>query len=282
MLQDIFPYQFNNSYTRCFPTDNSMIFMECAGQFLLSPIKEPESYLPTYAELPDTLKIKVMQYLFTIDNQTVFWLALDQTVFLSIGWKACPITISIKGAPVWMPLAVTTAAQLVRWYQNHIFCGGCGRKLIHSTTERAMECPSCRIIEYPKIAPVVIVAVVHEGKLLMTHYADRNIKPYVLIAGFVEIGESLEEAAQREVMEEVGLKIKALKYFGSQPWGLSDSLATGFFATVEYETPIILEYEELADARWFTPQDLPYELDNGSLTAAMIEAFRDRMYEPKI
>lgn len=145
-----------------------------------------------------------------------------------------------------------------------------------------MECPECRITEYPKIAPVVIVAVVYEGKLLMTHYADRNIKPFVLIAGFVEIGEALEEAARREVMEEVGLRIKDLQYFESQPWGLSDSLATGFFATAEYKAPIILEHEELTDARWFTSQDLPHELDNGSLTAAMIDAFRNKIYEPKI
>ncbi|MDD2981007.1 MAG: NAD(+) diphosphatase [Hespellia sp.] len=194
---------------------------------------------------------------------------------MSPGWKCCPVTTAIKGAPPWMPLVAITAAQLSHWYQNHKYCSRCGHSLSHSVTERALECPRCQIIEYPKIAPVVIIAVVHEGKLLMTHYADKTIKPYVLIAGFVEIGESLEEAAQREVLEEVGLQIADVKYFGSQPWGLSDALATGFFATIKHETPIVLEYRELADARWFTPHELPHELDNGSLTSAMIEAFRN-------
>lgn len=81
MLQDIFPYIFNNSYIHCDPDDNSLIFIYCSGRFLLSPAKEPESHLPTYAELPDTLKVKTMQYLFTIDDHTIFWLALDNTAF---------------------------------------------------------------------------------------------------------------------------------------------------------------------------------------------------------
>jgi len=282
LLQDIYPHQLKNNYTRCTSAEYSLVFIYAEGHFLLSPFKEPEASLPTYSELPDQLKVKTMQYLFMIDDKAVFSLILNKTEFLSIGWKDCPVTATIRNSPVWMPLVIITAFHLVHWYENHKFCGRCGGVLVHSITERALECPECRITEYPKIAPVVIVAVVYEGKLLMTHYADRSIKPFVLIAGFVEIGEPLEEAARREVMEEVGLRIKDLQYFGSQPWGLSYSLATGFFATAEYKAPIILEHEELTDARWFTPQDLPHELDNGSLTAAMIDAFRNKIYEPKI
>lgn len=274
MIQDISPHNFNISYQPKHPATSSKIFIYSNEHFLLQATGVEELLLPTYGELPECLKGQQFLYLFSVDGTSIFLLLLDKETFLNLGYHQYPIHAIIGQKPVWMPLVVVTAAQLARWYINHRYCGCCGSLMEHDGVERSLICNHCGHIEYPQIAPVVIVAVIHEGRLLMTHYAGRNIKPYVLIAGFVEIGETLEDAAKREVLEEVGLHISELRYFGNQPWGISDSLAIGFFAKVTGQTDIILDHHELADAAWFSPEQLPLELDSTSLTAAMIDAFR--------
>ena len=141
MLQDIYPHQLKNNYTRCTPAADSLVFIYADGHFLLSSSKDPEANLPTYAELPDQLKAKTMQYLFMIDDKAVFSLILNKADFLSVGWKDCPVTVTSRNSPIWMPLVIITAFHLVRWYEKHKFCGRCGRILDHSITERALECP---------------------------------------------------------------------------------------------------------------------------------------------
>ena len=94
--------------------------------------------------------------------------------------------------------------------------------MVHSTEERMMQCPECGLMEYPKISPAVIIGLIHENKILMSKYAGRAYKNYALLAGFSEIGESVEETVHREVMEEVGLKVGKLHYYKSQPWSFAD------------------------------------------------------------
>lgn len=275
MIQDIAPHRFNNSYLTILPTDHTFAFVYCNGHFLLKG-SDDEPELLSYGELPADVKASEYRYLFSFDNRPVFLFLPDEHYFSHLPYRQFPVASAIDSRSVWLPLIITTAAQLADWYGIHRYCGRCGHSTIHSNTERAMCCASCGSIEYPRINPVVIVAITHNGRLLMTHYADRNIKPYVLISGFVEIGESLEAAAQREALEETGLHISNLRYFGSQPWGLSSSLATGFFADITDSNPnVVLDTHELADAAWFTPDQLPHDLKNGSLTSAMIETFRN-------
>ena len=121
MLQDIYPHQLKNNYTRCTPAADSLVFIYADGHFLLSSSKEPEANLPTYAELPDQLKAKTMQYLFMMDDKAVFSLILNKADFLSVGWKDCPVTVTIRNSPIWMPLVIITAFHLVRWYEKHKF-----------------------------------------------------------------------------------------------------------------------------------------------------------------
>lgn len=276
MIQDIAPHSFSNSYQTVMPSGDSLIFVYCNGLFLLKGADEQESGLPSYRELPAGIREFESRYLFTVDSLPVFLLLPDMHSFSCLPYQQVPVSYALDSRSVWLPLIITTAAQLANWYRTRQYCGRCGRPMHHSNTERAMCCTRCGNIEYPRISPVVIVAITHKRRLLMAHYADRNIKPLVLISGFVEIGETLEAAAQREALEEVGLHICDLKYFGSQPWGFSSSLATGFFAeTAESNPDIILDTHELADAAWFSPEQIPHELNNGSLTAAMIEAFRN-------
>ena len=130
-------------------------------------------------------------------------------------------------------------------------------------------------MEYPKLCPAVIVAVTHGDRLLLSKYAGRGHTNYALIAGFAEIGETIEETVKREVMEEVGLKVKNLRYYKSQPWSFTDTLLFGFYVDLDGEEDITLDREELALAQWFDRDKLPEPAANGSLTSEMITMFRN-------
>ena len=143
-----------------------------------------------------------------------------------------------------------------------------------SDKERAMICPQCGNIQYPRISPVIMAAVTDGDRLLVTRYAGRPYKGLALIAGFVEIGESLEGALRREVMEEVGLQVTDLRYYGSQPWGFSDSVISGFFAKLDGSGAVRLDRDELSEAVWLSREEIPPQNTGISITAEMIEAFR--------
>ena len=140
--------------------------------------------------------------------------------------------------------------------------------------ERALVCPTCGRTVYPKICPAVIVAVCHGDRLLLTKYAGRSFRRYALVAGFNEIGESIEETVQREVLEETGLQVDNLRFYKSQPWVVTDSLLFGFFAELAGPDCIHLQEEELAEAQWFPRNALPTDHSSDSLTGEMIEIFR--------
>lgn len=165
--------------------------------------------------------------------------------------------------------------QLCNWYLDHKFCSKCGRPLVHDTKERMLKC-SCGMINYPIISPAIIVGIVHKDKLLITKYADRDYKKYALIAGFTEIGETLEGTVKREVLEEVSLHVKDIKYYGCQPWPFTGTLLVGFFARVDGDTHIAIDEEELSEGRWIARSDMDEIKDDGiSLTREMMMAFKN-------
>ena len=119
------------------------------------------------------------------------------------------------------------------------------------------------------------MAVTHQDKLLVTSYANRPSRGFALIAGFTEIGETVEETVHREVLEEVGLRVKNLRFYKSQPWSFTDTLLMGFFCELEGECEdIILDEEELKEARWMRADQLPDRSGEVALTAEMMELFR--------
>ena len=122
-----------------------------------------------------------------------------------------------------------------------------------------LYCESCHNMEFPKICPAVIIGVTDGDKILMSKYAGRTYKKYALLAGFTEIGETLEETVQREVMEEVGLKVKNIRYYKSQPWSFTDTLLMGFYCDLDGGAAITLDREELAMAEWFQRDEIPVE-----------------------
>ena len=160
------------------------------------------------------------------------------------------------------------------WYISHRFCGRCGTQTKIDEKDMMLKCPQCGQVHYPRIAPAIIVAIRNGDKLLMAkHSYHENIR-YALIAGFVEPGETIEEAVHREVLEEVGVKIKNLKYQRSQSWPFPNSLMLGF--TAEYESGNIkVDGDEILRAEWFKKDEIiRYESDI-SISDWLIQEFID-------
>ncbi|HEY5585326.1 MAG TPA: NAD(+) diphosphatase, partial [Ruminiclostridium sp.] len=148
------------------------------------------------------------------------------------------------------------AFQIVSWDQTNQFCGRCGSSTQPQPSERAKICPKCGFISYPRICPATITAIFKDDKILLAHAAAFKGNLYSLIAGFLEPGETLEECVKREIMEEVSLKVKNIKYFGSQPWPFPNSMMIGF--TAEYESgEITVDGVEISEAGWFGVDNLP-------------------------
>lgn len=139
------------------------------------------------------------------------------------------------------------AIQIINWDKNHQFCGRCGSPTLTAEYEMAKICSECGLMNFPRLSPAVITAIVKDHQILMAKHSYGLKNRYTLIAGFVEAGETLEEAVRREVMEEVGLEVGNIKYFGNQPWPFPHSFMIGF--TAEYEKgEIKVDGEEILDA----------------------------------
>ena len=176
--------------------------------------------------------------------------------------------------------AITTAWHLYVWYRDNRFCGRCGAPAVHDEKERMMRCPQCGNMIFPKIAPAVIIAVTNGDKLLLSKYAGRAYTRYALLAGFVEIGETGEQTVQREVMEEVGLKVKNIRYYKTQPWGVESDLLLGYYCDLDGDDTVHLDENELSMAGWYDRNNLPAHDDGISLTREMIRVFEEGK-EPK-
>ena len=174
----------------------------------------------------------------------------------------------------WLAFAGITASHLSGWYERHRLCGKCGEATRLSEIERMIECPSCKEMYYPRISPAVIVGVTNGSRLLLTRYANRPVTNYALIAGFCEIGESIENTVRREVFEEVGVRVKNIRFYKSQPWGFSSSLLMGFYCDLDGSEEITLDRNELAVAEWIDREKIAVTDTSISLTSEMIESFR--------
>jgi len=164
------------------------------------------------------------------------------------------------------------AAQIIEWHKTHKFCGRCGVKLFESTVERSKVCPECDYHFFPRISPSIIVLVKRGKEILLARSPHFSENIYSTLAGFVEPGESVEEAVHREVWEEVGIKIKNLKYHGSQPWPFPNSLMLGY--TAEHAAgEITIDGVEICDAGWFSVDKLPQLPNKISIAYELISLF---------
>ena len=166
------------------------------------------------------------------------------------------------------------AMHLEKWYRDNRFCGRCGEEMKDSDSERARICEQCDHIVYPRLSPAVIVAVTRGERILLGRSSRFPKEMYSVLAGYVDPGEDLESTVSREIMEEANIRVKNIRYFGSQFWPFSDSLMIGF--TAEYDGgEIMVDPEELEDARWFTKEEIPWVPDSLSISRQLIDWFVD-------
>jgi NAD+ diphosphatase len=164
------------------------------------------------------------------------------------------------------------AIQIVEWDRTHQYCGHCAAPTTQLSHERAKRCPKCGLVNYPRLSPAIIVLVSRGEELLLARAPRFPPGMYSVLAGFVEPGESLEETVVREVREEVGIEVKDIRYFGSQPWPFPNSLMIGFTATYA-SGDIVLEPQELVEAGWFSKHNLPQIPPKLSIARKLIDSF---------
>lgn len=163
------------------------------------------------------------------------------------------------------------ALHLLKWFRKNKHCCLCGEELYHNYSEHKLICSSCGERRYPSIYPAVLVAILKDNQLLMVRSKHYPPGIFSLISGFVDPGETLEECVAREVQEEVGLKVKNLRYFGSHPWPFSSSIMVGFIADYA-EGVISLDTNELECAQWFSIDNLPEMTDRLSFARTLIDS----------
>ena len=252
MIQDIAPHTYHNEYKPVTPDGNSIILAYENGKCFFHKREDGVSIsLPRFRELEGNVS----------------------DLSLLPGYEFHETRELRYVQPQYLAFATVTGYQLWFWYKNRRFCGCCGKPMKHDTKERMMYCPSCGRREYPVLMPAVIVGITNGDKIICSKYEGRSFKQYALIAGFAEIGETIEETVQREVMEEVGLKVKNLRYYKSQPWSFSGTLLFGFFCDVDGDDTLTVDHEELSIAQWFERDQIIGQDNNSSLTNEMMMVF---------
>lgn len=292
MIQDISPYKIDNHYYPQERPDEGSRFICFKGTSLdreilvKEPDKAEEIKLPGFSDFSAEERERAI-YLFKIDDEKFFLLPENVENFEKESneielepdltyTKLTDLRRSGMG-PRHLIFALYTAYHLNEWYEGTRFCGKCGHKTQHDTLERAIMCPECGHKVYPRINPAVIIGVIDrdDNKILLTKYRT-GFAQNALVAGFTEIGETLEETVKREVLEEVGLRVKNIRYYKSQPWGVALDILAGFFCEVEGHKEIKMDESELKYAEWVSPEDVVLQVPDYSLTNEMMRLFKEK------
>ena len=278
MIQEIYPKVFYPEFRNKKATNKKsfVLHFEYNKVMLIKDALTGEIRLPRFEDLEedDENIYEKSYYVNAVDDEELY-LVDDMQVPEFGGFYMEGMQVLRKFSPQYQAFAAISASQVYRWMKSRKYCGYCGTVTEKSNTERALICPKCKNIEYPKISPAIIVAIRDGNRLLLTKNVKGTYKFYALVAGFVEVGESLEDAVRREVMEEVGLKVKNIQSYKSQPWSFSDSLMLAFIADLDGDDKITIQEEELSEARWFERGDVPVLPFHISVGHELIQKFRD-------
>ena len=209
-------------------------------------------------------KLVRRQYLGQVEGRTCYAAELSPDTVVSEAITLNNLRRLLGQIPEDLFFLAGKASQILHWDRTHQFCGQCGAQTEIKIDERAKLCPSCGLVNYPRISPAIIVAITRGQEILLAKGSRFQAGFYSVLAGFVEPGETFEECVQREVREEVGLEVKNINYFASQPWPFPDSLMVGF--TADYASgDITIDNNEILDAGWFKVEQLPLIPGNGSI-----------------
>ena len=277
MIQDIFPAKFYNHFENQKASESDSAFLFSEGKVLVRYNQDSKSLtFPTCGVFSE--KGLSATYLFSIDNQKYFLIPdgaefpaglQDFSFYTPRQLRDMPLSSKVD------IFAVFSAYHLWKWYDDNKFCGHCGHALEHDSVERALFCPACKSKIYPRINPAVIIGILNQkkDKILITKYRT-GYAHSALVAGFTEFGETLEQTVEREVMEEVGLKVKNIRYYKSQPWALAQDLLAGFFCEVDGDDKIKMDEGELKYAEWVGRNEIELQPNDYSLTNEMMKLFK--------
>ena len=279
MIQDIFPAKFYNHYEEQKPCNSDSAFFFSEGKVLVR--FNEESALMSFPTCGDFSNLKFFStYLFSIDNQKYFLISGGAELQAGLSDFSFYTLRQLRDLPLAPEAKVSlfaafSAYHLWKWYDDNKFCGHCGKPLEGDTVERALYCPECKSKIYPRINPAVIIGILNQkkDKILITKYRTGYVHS-ALVAGFTEFGETFEQTVEREVMEEVGLKVKNIRYYKSQPWALAQDLLAGFFCEVDGDDKIKMDEGELKYAEWVSREDVELQPNDYSLTNEMMKLFK--------
>jgi NAD+ diphosphatase len=229
------------------PTATAWSFAFVDGQFLLP--ENDEGVLVPGA----LLAAEGRHYLGRLDGLDCWALRVES---VPPGWRRLPLRAAMTAMPAAVMGVAGRAAQVLEWDRTHRFCGVCGTPTEQVGHERSRRCPACGQVAYPRVSPAMMVLVWRPGELLLARAPRFTPGMYSALAGFVEAGESIEQCVEREVAEEVGVRVDRLRYYGSQSWPFPHSLMIAFTARWT-GGEIVPQAGEIEDARWYPLDALP-------------------------
>ena len=255
MIQDIDPSRLNNTFSPQDPrAEDNVLLFDRDGKLLVR-IQDGGIRFTAGRDVPDSGTV----YLFSVPLPGFEFRTVRELRDAGGGKELC---------------AAFTAYHLWRWYTDNRRCGRCGGPNVCHSSERALQCSCCGHVIYPRINPAVIVGVIKGDSLLITRYR-KGYSHNALIAGFTEIGETLEQTVQREVMEEAGVRVRNIRYYKSQPWGMAQDLLVGFYCEADGDSVIRMDPDELKYADWVRREEIVLQPNNLSLTNEMMRKFKE-------
>ena len=272
MIQEIYPHSFDNHYQTDKKIEEKDFVLHYKDNTLLLKSEGDDLGLPRKKDFSDINDNTESTFLFTLNDVSCF-LVWDAPLPKESDITYQEINFFRTASRKEVAWIGVVGYHLRNWYAEHRFCGKCGTKMVHKPDERAMMCPECHTLYFPKISPAIIVAITSNDKILLARNTNFKGGWFSLIAGYVDVGETLEETVRREVKEEVGLDVKNIRYYKSQPWPLSGSVMVGFVAEADENQPIKIDNKEIAEAGWFSRGNLPDHPSNVSVGGELIEKF---------